>query len=87
MTVVMRDADARFAASTITSNSIRFSEAGGQVGWMMKVSRPADIFEDLDVDLAVRETPDVGSREWDPQATRDIVGELRVRVARKNRHC
>ena len=36
----MREAEARLAASAMTSSSMRFSEAGGQVGWMMKVSRP-----------------------------------------------
>src|SRR5690606_29016015 len=40
MTAVMRDAEARRHASAITRSSIRFSLVGGQVGWMMKVSRP-----------------------------------------------
>ena len=36
----MRAAEARRAASTITSNSMRFSDDGGHVGCTMNVSRP-----------------------------------------------
>ena len=36
----MLDALARRHASTMTSNSIRLSLAGGQVGWTINVSRP-----------------------------------------------
>src|SRR5207247_1684393 len=40
MTAVIRSADARRSASTITSNSIRFSFTGGLVGWITKTSSP-----------------------------------------------
>ena len=40
MTAVILDAEARLAASTITSISMRFSDAGGQVGCTINVSRP-----------------------------------------------
>ncbi len=40
MTAVIRSADERRKASSITSSSIKFASVGGQVGWTMNTSPP-----------------------------------------------
>ena len=40
MTTVIRFADARLAASIVINNSIRWSFAGGEVDWIIKISSP-----------------------------------------------
>src|SRR5690606_25516271 len=46
----------------------------------------ADVLEDLDVDLAVAEAPDVRLREWHAQYPGDVVRELGMRIAGEDRH-
>ena len=73
----MRAAEARRAASTITSNSIRFSAVGGQVDWTMNAVPAANILEDLYVDFAVAEATDLDLREPAVcRIARDVFGKL-----------
>ena len=36
--------------------------------------------------FAVREVADMGASEWDTEVAGDVLRELRVGIARKNRH-
>ena len=59
---------------------MRESFTGGQVGWTMNTSAPADVLVDLHEDLAVREPGDLCLSERDPETGRDLLREHVVRV-------
>ena len=78
MTAVMRAALARRMASTMTSSSIRLWFTGGQVGWTMKMSRPADVLVDAHAGFAVGECLDRGIPEGHAHEIGDAPGEVGV---------
>ena len=45
-----------------------------------------DVLEDFHVDFAVRKPADVGARKRNAEIAGNVLRELRVGIARKNRH-
>ena len=81
MAAVMRPAEARFSASTMTSSSIRLSLVGAQVDCRTKTSLPRTCSWISTLTLAVGKTADVGAPEIDVEALGDVGGQLGVGVA------
>src|SRR5688572_17796564 len=79
----MRAAEARRQASTITSNSMRFSFTGGHVGCTMNTSRPRtfsinSMFTSPSEKRPTYERPS-------GEVTRDVVSQRRIGIAREQR--
>ncbi len=79
----MRRAEARLSASIISSNSIRCSSTGWQVGCNHENVRAAHVLLDLHVSLAVLEARDLRLAALNPKKRADLVGQRSFAVPQK----